>query len=49
MYIVYFKFQFLMRKGKEDKFLDIFSNKEGIFVYFLLYLCVLEGEVGGRK
>ena len=49
MYIVYFKFQFPMRKGKEDKLPDIPSNKEGSFVHLLSHLRALEGEAGGRK
>ena len=49
MYIVYFKFQFPMRKGKEDKLPDIPSNKEGSFVHLLSHLRALEGEAGERK
>ena len=33
MYIVYIRFQFPKRKGKEDKLPDILSNKEGPFVH----------------
>ena len=49
MYTVYFKFQFPMRKGKEDKLPDIPSNKEGVFVHLLSHLCALESEAGERK
>ena len=35
MYIVYIKFQFAKRKGKEDKLPDILSNKEGPFVHLV--------------
>lgn len=40
MYIVYIKFQFPKRKGKEDKLPDILSNKEGPFVHLVKEMTV---------
>ena len=49
MNIVYIKFQFPKRKGKEDKLQDTVSNKEGPFGHLLSHLCALEGEAGERE